>query len=144
MWAVLPPGAEHPVARLHGQQMRSKLRSCILNGTQPVGKAGNAVDGDGRDEFDGLGADSAGFKPCSLQPVKIVFDGHEADVDAQRHRRMTRAQLQNAVRILWINRADAANPPSGSIEADLVAGGDLLFQFILLAQIAAEHGVDEA
>ena len=57
---------------------------------------------------------------------------------------MTRAQLQNAVRILWINRADAANPPSGSIEADLVAGGDLLFQFILLAQIAAEHGVDEA
>ena len=51
--------------------MRSKLRSCILNGTQPVGKAGNAVDGDGRDEFDGLGADSAGFKPCGLQPVKM-------------------------------------------------------------------------
>ena len=43
--------------------MRGKLRSCILNGAQPVGKAGNAVDGDGRDEFDGLGADSAGFKP---------------------------------------------------------------------------------
>ena len=44
-------GVQHPVARLHGQQMRGKLRSCILNGAQPVGKAGNAVDGDGRAEF---------------------------------------------------------------------------------------------
>ena len=82
-------GVKHALSWLDVQQMCGKLSAGILNGAKAGGKAWNSIDGNGGGKFDGVGADAAGFKLCALQQVKIILDGREAGIDAQRHRRMT-------------------------------------------------------
>ena len=137
-------GVEHPHAVGWREQPGGPLRPGVLDGHEPFGETGEAPHGHRLRQQQRVGrqVDPLDRLFCEQPAIGLGLDA--AAIDAQRHRRMHRADLEDAVGGITVLGAQMVDPPARMGPASLRIAACRVEENVALAQETAQGRVDEA